>query len=220
MKYFRYILVLGVILIIPYSSMATLKNLTLQVIVEPHPEYKETTYSIIDGDKNKISITTYQTELNKGIVRLRSNSNLPLKKQIDLLSKVLDRVWKDENKTEVHTLFIGRLGNAFGEGNTQMSERLAMAAYRSPGWNKIKGKPVSGHENYFVVKLANQAMIYPELEEIFRKHGLSITFSSAEKVLMGSPTKYIPFGDSLKEQGVEDSATLPFDCLTWFKISK
>jgi len=190
-----------------------------EVTVEVNPEYKQTTYSIIDQDNNGISITTFQTDLNKGILRLRSDSNLPLKQQIKLLSDILNRVFEDENKAEIHTLFVGRLINAFGKDNTQMSEQLSLAAYNSPLWDKAKGKPVSGHENTFVRKIGNEKMIYPDLKELFNKHILNIKISGVEKVLIGTPTRYIPFGESLTKQGVKENDKLPFDGLTWFSIS-
>ncbi|MBU0671683.1 MAG: hypothetical protein KJ732_01500 [Candidatus Margulisbacteria bacterium] len=203
MKYLKYLLLAVVVLIIIYSYFATIAPSGPRVSVKKHPDYKETTYSIIDLNGQTISLTTYQTELNKGILRLRSNSTLPLEQQIALLSKILVRVLKDENKAELHALSIGRLLYAFGQDKT-MSERLALAAEKSLLWDKTTGKPVSGHENNAVVKLANTAMIYPELKELFAKHGLALEFASAEKVLISNELK--------------PPAKLPYDCLTWFSI--
>jgi len=188
------------VLLIGYAIGITVFQFRPNVIVRPHPEYKETSYVLIDESGDELSLTTYKTELNKGILRLRSNSDLPLDTQISMLDRILRRVLKDEKRSELRTLFIGRLINTFGKTNTQMSERLSTAAYRSPKWDKIKGKPVSGHENDFVQNIANEAMIYPELREVFKRHGLLIEFSSAEKVL------------------IDPSDRLPYDCLTWFSI--
>jgi hypothetical protein len=196
MKYLKYILLLLVGLMIAYSFVATQWS---QVMVKPHAEYQETAYYMMDEDGDKVSLTTYQTDLNKGILRLRSDSNLPLKKQIRWLSKILGRVLQDEERGDLRTLYIGRLEYAFGPKNKQMSERLAEAASKSPLWNKRARRPYSGHANDSVKKIANQAMIYPELKEVFKKHKMDLKFSSAEKVLINSDG-------------------LPFDCLTWFSI--
>jgi hypothetical protein len=197
MKYLKYILLPLVVLMIAYSFIATRWS---QVIVKPHDEYKEIAYYIMDEDGDKISLTTYQTDINKGILRLRSDSNLPLEKQAKLLSKILGRVLKDEKKAELHTLFIGRLEYAFGPNNRQMSERLARAAGDSPSWEGKKARRNAGYANNMVKAIANDAMIYPELREVFKDHKMEIKFSSAEKVLINA----------------ED---LPFDCLAWFSIA-
>lgn len=164
-----------------------------------------------------IRLITHQTELNKEVLQLRSNSNLSLKQQIDLLAKIFERVLKDNDKSSFNTLFIGRLVYAFGENNTELSERLALAAFKSPLWNKEKGKPVSGHENDFVKDISNKALIYVELKKMFEKFGLAIKVSDVEKVLIGTPDK-MPFGDSLKKQGAKETDKLPFDGMIWFSI--
>lgn len=220
MKLFiKILIVLAIVLALLYFFSSFFLQKGPEVSVEVNPNYKQTTYSIIDQDNNGISITTFQTDLNQGILRLRSSLNDPFNEQIKLLSAILDRVFQDEKKAKTHTLFIGRLINAFGENNSQMSERLALAAYNSPLWDKAKGKPVSGHENTFVEKIGNEKMIYPELKKLFSKFGLDLKISGVEKVLIGTPTRYIPFGESLTKQGVKENDKLPFDGLTWFKIS-
>lgn len=166
-----------------------------KIIVLHKDDVKETVYSTED---NSISLTTYETELNKHILRLRSNSDLPMKVQVKIISKILNKVPKER---QFRTFFVGRLLKAFGADKT-MSERLSLAASQSPLWDKEKGRPLSGHENQCVKEIANQAMIYPELREMFAKHGYDIQVSSVEKVLIDPQTK------------------LPYDCLTWFSLSK
>ena len=166
-----------------------------KIIVLNKPDVKETVYSLED---NSISLTTYETELNEDILRLRSSSELPLKEQVGIISKILKKVSKGRR---FRTFFIGRLINAFGADRT-LSERLSLAASQSPLWDKEKGRPRSGHENKFVKEIANQAMIYPELREMFAKHGYEIQVSCVEKVLIDPQTK------------------LPYDCMTWFSLNK
>jgi len=191
MRYLKYTLLILALFLIVCFLFTAFSRFSPEVIVKPHAEYKETTYSVIDEDGKEISLTTYQTELNKHVLRLRSNSALPLRNQVFMLGKILDRVFEDNNKSEFKTLFAGRLVNAFGEDKT-LSERLKAAA---------KNSSTAGHWNDRFRDIANNAMIYPELREMFKKKGLEIKFSSAEKVL------------------IDPSDNLPYDCLTWFSIS-
>jgi len=200
-RHFKYVLVALVGLLAVYLVAATVTQFRPGVLVKPHPDVKETSYAIVDEDGGEISLTTYQTELNKGVLRLRSTSEQPLEVQINMLDRIIGRVLRDEKREGFKTLSIGRLVNAFGKNNTQMSERLSMAAYRSSAWNNYSGRPVSGHVNDLVVKLANNAKIYSELKQLFEKYGFSIRFSSAEKVLVSPKNK------------------LPYDCLSWFNIA-
>lgn len=173
-----------------------------RVVVKGNPEYKQIDYYITD-EHGKISLSTYQAKLNKGILRLRSNSDAPIKVQAIYLSLILDRVLQDENKAELRTLFIGRLINAFGNDRT-MSEKLAQAAAGSYLWDAKRGRPVSGHVNPAVKKIANGANIYKELRKVFNKHGLDIRVSGMEKVLIDR----------------RSSGLVPIDALTWFYINE
>jgi len=166
-----------------------------KIIVQYNSDVKETIYSLED---RSLSLTTYETELNEEILRLRSKSELPLKEQVEIISRILNKLPKER---KFRTFFIGRLLNALGADKT-LSERLSLAAGQSPLWDQVKGRPQSGHENQCVKEIANQAMIYPELKEMFVRHGYEIEVSSVEKVLINPQTK------------------LPYDCLTWFSLSK
>jgi hypothetical protein len=165
-----------------------------KIIVRHEGDLKETIYALED---NSISLTTYETELNEDILRLRSKSELPLKEQVGIISRILTKLPKER---KFRTFFIGRLIDAFGADRT-LSERLSLAASQSPLWDHAKGDPRIGHENKFVKEIANQAMLYPELKEMFAKHGYEIQVASVEKVLIDPQTK------------------LPYDCMTWFSLS-
>jgi hypothetical protein len=173
-----------------------------RVIVRVNPEYRETSYYVID-EHGKISLTTYQTKLNKGSLRLRSNSDAPIAVQAKYVSLILGRVLKDEDKAGLSTLFIGRLINAFGNDHT-MSERLALGAAGSYLWDAKNGRPISGHANPATKKIANGAEIYNELRQAFNEHGLDITVSGMEKVLID------------KRSG----GLVPIDAMTWFRITQ
>ena len=166
-----------------------------KITVLHNTELKEIVYSVED---NSISLTTYETELNKDILRLRSKSELPLKEQVAIISKIFNKLPKEQ---KFRTFFIGRLIDAFGADRT-LSERLSLAASQSPLWDKEKGRPRAGYENKLVKEIANQAMIYPELKEMFAQHGYEVQIVSIEKVLIDPQTK------------------LPYDCMTWFSLSK
>ena len=166
-----------------------------KIIVQHNKDTKQTVYSVED---NSLSLTTYDTEINKHVLRLRSSSELPLKEQVGIISRILKKMPKER---QFRTFFIGRLINAFGAERT-LSERLSLAASKSPLWDKEKGRPRTGHENQCVKEIANQTMIYPELREMFARHGYEIQVASVEKVLIDPQTK------------------LPYDCQTWFSLSK
>ena len=194
----RYLKPLSFILIVVGALIVVLALLLPRgpkIIVLHKDDFKETVYALED---NSISLTTYDTELNKDILHLRSNSELPLKEQVAIISRILNKVPKDR---QFRTFFIGRLLNAFGADRT-LSERLSSAASQSSLWDKQKGRPHTGHENQCVKEIANQAMIYPELKEMFSHHGYEIQVSAVEKVLIDPQTK------------------LPYDCQTWFSLSR
>ena len=195
MRSLKFLLPLLIVAVVLVLGFAVVLPKGTKIIVQHNKDTKQTVYS---SEDNSLSLTTYDTEINEHILRLRSKSELPLKVQVKIISKILKKVPKER---QFRTFFIGRLMNAFGADRT-LSERLSLAASQSPLWDKEKGRPQSGHENQCVKEIANQTMIYPELREIFAKHGYEIEVSGVEKVLIDPQTK------------------LPYDCLTWFSLSK
>jgi len=190
-----------------------------KVIVRFNSQYMETTYSIINKTC-RIAWTVYKSELNKGVVHHRLECKLPLNKQLPMLAKILAKIFKDEeNSKSFHTLFWGRLAPDINNGNLEMSFNLAIAAYKSPLWDLKRGKPKKGNENPFIVSLANKANIYGKLRVLFERFDRRLVFSSAEKVLITKAYK-LPFFERLKKHGVNAANKLPFDCLTWFSVSK
>jgi hypothetical protein len=99
-----------------------------------------------------------------------------------------------------------------------MSFRLAVAAFASSGWDKIRGRPTQGDINRFTRDLANQARIYPELQELFAGFPRRVTLSHVEKVLVLKAGQ-LPFFDQLKKLGVKAADRLPFDCMAWFAVT-
>ncbi|MFH0729173.1 MAG: hypothetical protein V2B19_22880 [Pseudomonadota bacterium] len=185
--------------------------------IQRRPEYSETVYSLGDASC-ELSLTVYESALNIGVVTVRSKCFSSWERQLSLLEKGLVKVLEDENQARAfRALSWGRLAPDEPVPH-DMSYRLALAAFKSPLWDKKRGRAKTGHENNCVVALADQADIYRELKPIFSKLGRSLRFSSAEKVLVGAAGK-LPFFDELKRQGVSAKDRLPFDCQAWFSVS-
>jgi hypothetical protein len=155
-----------------------------------------------------------------GVIKYWSQCALSLAEQLPLLEKICAEFFsKDKNAQAFRTLFWGRLApDEARPGLQEMSLRLALAAYKSPGWDVKRGKPKNGDINGFVKDLANRENIYPELKELFERFHKSIKLSCAEKVLVQKAEK-LPFFDQLKKEGIKAADRLPFDCMTWFSIS-
>lgn len=183
-------------------------------VVQFNSQYMETTYHITAG-ACQISWIVNKSDPDKSVVRHRSKCNLPLNEQVPLLSKILAEIL---NAGAFHTLFWGRLVPD-KKDYLEMSFRLAIAAYESPLWDSKRGVPKKGHKNAFIVKIANKANIYNELKELFEEFNRKLEFTSAEKVLVLNADK-LPFFDRLKKYGVNATDKLPFDCMTWFSVSR
>ncbi|MGD0577537.1 MAG: hypothetical protein ABSC08_01285 [Bryobacteraceae bacterium] len=187
------------------------------VVVTSEPAYAETTYATAAGDC-RISWIVSHTELNKGVIRHRSDCSLPFPEQMPLIARVMTRVFKDEPGIGASPkLYWGRL-YPDGHPDPLLAARLATAAKRSPQWDSIHGRPVSGNVNLFVRKLANDARIYTELRKLFRKSGLEIEVAAVEKVLIGRAAE-LPFLQPLP-QGMQAADRLPYDCMVWLSISR
>jgi len=177
----------------------------------------ETTYSIT-VDSCQISWIV-MSGINKGVVKHRSECDFTLDKQLPFLSKILDKVFEDRtNVRTIRTLFWGRLLPDGGK-DFVMSQRLAIAAKASPLWDAERGRPKSSEFiNVFIARLANEAVIYKELNELFEKHKMKLRVSGVEKVLVANANQF-PFFDELRKRGIKATEKLPYDCMTWFSVS-
>ncbi len=188
------------------------------VLVTFDPQSRDTTYSSVRGTC-RISWIAPGSEIDRGVIRQRSQCTLPLPEQIPLISNVLRKVLESAPGAGTpRTLFWGRL-SPDGPHDSVLSMRLAAAAKRSREWDAIRGRPRTGNENTAVRKLANEAAIYAELREMFREAGLDIQVAYVEKVLVVAAGK-LPFLDQLSASGVKAADRLPYDCMAWFSISK
>jgi hypothetical protein len=185
------------------------------VTIEESAQWNATIYSI-SGEGCTIQWIARHSEI--GVVKHWSRCEAPLSGQIPLLEKLCaEFLDKDKNAQALRTLFWGRLEPETRDGSRELSFRLALAAWRSPGWDRKRGKPKSGDVNGFVRDIANSNMIYPELQELFGRWQRSISFSAAEKVLVAEAGK-LPFYEELRQRGVKAADRLPFDCMAWFRV--
>jgi hypothetical protein len=191
---------------------------TAGVIVSFNSLDNATRYTISSGDCS-ITWIAYNSELNKGIIKHSAVCPAPLSQQLPLLEKICGKfLSSDRNVPSFRTLFWGGLEPERRPASLEMPLRLALAAYRSSGWDAKKGKPKSGDFNGFVKDLANSAMIYPELKELFKRFNRNVSLASVEKVRV-LKAEQLPFYDKLKEHGIKPSDKLPFDCMAWFSVS-
>ena len=186
------------------------------VTVEHSQRDNATQYSI---SKDGCTITWIARNSEKGVVLHRSQCAAPLALQVKLLENICREFFQSrENAKALRTVFWGRLEPDMPNGSRELSLRLALAAHQSPDWDARRGRPGNGDFNGFVKALANSALIYPELKELFERFHKTIRFSCAEKVLVMEAGK-LPFYEQLKQHGVKASERLPFDCMTWFSVT-
>lgn len=189
------------------------------VLVESDPGHQQTTYSIAKGTC-RIHWVVFTSGINLGVVLHRSDCTLPLPEQIPLISRVLGKVLENASSVGVfRTLFWGRL-YPDGRPDPELAMRLAVAAKRSALWDAARGLPKTTENlNTFIRKLANEASIYAELREAFRKAGLDLQVVAVEKVLV-LRAKALPFFERLPKSEIRPTDRLPYDCMTWLSVKK
>jgi hypothetical protein len=186
------------------------------VVVERDTARRETTYKISSGSC-RISWTVYESEVNRGVVRHRSDCGLTLGEQAPLIGKLLRKALEfRDDAASFRTLTWGRLYPDDAREVT-LPLRLALAAKRSTDWDPVRGVPRGGDINGWIRKLANEALIYKELRPVFEASGLEIRLAAVEKVLV-QRAKLLPFFPMLREAGVQPEDKVPFDCQTWFSV--
>ncbi len=187
-----------------------------EVVVELKSHLKEISYSVADGEC-KITWTVHTSEINRGVVTHRASCKAPRGEQATLMGALLERILADHPGQDVfRDLSWGRIAPDF-MGCTDMSLRLSRAAFQSPSWDKRRGKPTKGHSNHFVLLIADQQQIYPELADLFSRHGRQLSVSGVEKVLVAKADT-LPCYPALKTHGVRPDDKLPFDCQLWFAV--
>jgi hypothetical protein len=188
------------------------------VAVEKSPYGDATIYSFTEGNCT-IRLYAYTTELNRGVVKHWAACPAPLVRQLPFLTAVFGEfLAKDRFASSFRTLFWGGLVPEQGRSSFDMPLRLALAAHRSPAWDRRRGRPLQGDMNKFVKDLANAEPIYPELGTLFGRFHRSISIASVEKVRV-LKAEALPFYEALKKEGVQAKDKLPFDCMVWFTVT-
>jgi hypothetical protein len=192
-------------------------NPVLTVNIKLDSVYQEKHYTLKDSTGD-YKFTVYLNDLNRGIIGYNYKGLSAIPQQTKPMYTLLKTIFQDSLLNfKIHTLVWGRL---FKPANNDllMSKRLALAATKSNAWNKKTGKPFAGHENAFVLNLANSAQIFPELRDLFNLLEYNIKVSGVEKVIIQTAAQ-LPFWDEISGK-THKNDKLPFDCQTWFSIEK
>ena len=102
----------------------------------------------------------------------------------------------------------GRLSGATGlslgriDALPWLSERVAAAALRSPGWDARSGRPLSGSPERFVAELLREQRLAAELITVPAGFGAEAEIASVEKV-------------RVRTQG---DLAVPFDAVVWLRL--
>jgi len=95
--------------------------------------------------------------------------------------------------------------------------RMALAARDTPHWDAEKARRNNRFATSFVKEATGRKPIFGELDELFGKHGRSVSLVSVEKVLIGKPDM-TPVEARLLQAGVRKDERLPFDAQVWFEL--
>lgn len=183
-----------------------------EVSIRSNPAGTETVYRIVSGSC-QIDWTLIHSGLNAGIVLHREVCGLPLRQQVPLITKLLEKVVSaDGDARSFRTLSLGRL-HSFPE----MPERLAILAARSPQWDRRAGRPKSGSSNTFIAELAKHDSFYQEWQTMFARFDRHVEISGVEKVLVSEAGK-LPFFTQLQAHDVTATDKLPYDCVVWLSV--
>jgi hypothetical protein len=191
---------------------------TPPVAIEYSAQDRSTSYTASSGDCS-ITWIAYNAGPNQGVIKHSPRCAAPIALQVSLLTKICTAFFGNEKDAwAFRTLFWGGLEAERKPASQELPLRLALAAYRSPGWDVRTGQPKNGNINGFVKSLANGGAIYPELQEMFQHFDRHITIAIVEKVRVIEAGK-LPFYSQLKQQGIKAADRLPFDCMAWFSLS-
>ena len=167
----------------------------------------------VDRNNKKITLRTRQP--------IGVKCSYPFIEQLPLHRKIFDEIFRDWEKNQFHTLFVGPLYRIEPAGTWNI--RIALASADSSDWmdwckhypNHSSGKSI----NQIFVELANQADVYRELKSLFKEFVLKIELNSVEKVFNGK-VKDLPFSQELKSKGLKGNHRLIYDAgMIYFSIS-
>jgi hypothetical protein len=161
----------------------------------------------------------YVSGLNQGLIKSETTCTRPLLQQKAGLQALWLSLHREAGEaSRPRTLFWGRLLPDTPQDDLDMSFRLAAAAHRSPEWNSARGVARTGNNNRVAARLAEEARIYRDLEEVFAPSGYRIKISSVEKVLV-LKAETLPYWPRLKGEGVDGKEKLPIDFMVHFSLT-
>lgn len=179
---------------------------------------RETRLTLAEGDC-RITWTIYESDLNAGAIRHRSDCARDLAGQAPMLRALLRRAMDEQIvKEKFHTLSWGRLVPD-GARDYTLGVRVAVAAKRAGDWNPGTGRPASGSREVWVARAIQQGSLYEELRTVFAEEGWHLRVASAEKALVMNAGR-LPFFTQLRAAGVKASDRVPFDVQLWFHAER
>ena len=178
----------------------------------PGTSPEATTYDIASGPC-RIHWTVTRSGINAGIARHDAECSLPLKEQIALNGKILEKVIA--SGSTFRTLSLGTV-SSFPE----LAIRLTVAAARSPGWDAAQGRPTAAKttDAYLLELLSSDTSVFAEWRRLFETHQLAFAVSGVEEVSVGA-AQTLPYFQQLSAQGVRATDRVPFSGLIWFSTT-
>jgi len=132
------------------------------------------------------------------VLQLRPGRCAPsLAETREALRVLLDRLYPAGRLGAVAGLSLGRI-----ESLPWLSERLAAAALRAPGWDARSGRPRAGSPERFVAELLREQRLAAELATVLAAFGAEAEIGSVEKVLV-------------REQR---DGRVPYDAIVWLRL--
>ncbi len=176
-------------------------------------EFKEQYYTV-SGEGCDIGWTVRHFAESSGFgIGEESRCTLPLQKQAPYREALLQRVAADTNNMQGMRNFVwGRLKR--GDATDEFANRFALAALKSPVWNKKTGKLAAkaGGDRRFFQDLLNQENVFAEIAASFAAMKLTLRVNDVERVIVGTPSVHI--------EGVGEEDRLPVDAFVSFSVTK
>lgn len=189
-----------------------------EVEVTRDARLRETQLTLTEGDC-RITWTIYESELNAGGIRHRSNCARDLAGQAPMLRALLRRAMQEQVVQEkFRTLSWGRLVPD-GARDYTLGIRVALAAKRAEDWNLRTGRPLIGVREVWVARALEQGDLHAEVRTAFAEEGWHLRVTSVEKALV-APAGKLPFFARLRAAGVKETDRVPFDVQLWFHAQR
>ena len=185
----------------------------VQVVASPAGSGPDEITYEIRAEECRIRWTISRSGINQGIAQHRAECSLPLSKQVELNSRILDAVVIKE--PAFRSLFVGSLATF-----PELSERLALSARRARDWNAARGTPAMSQPlDAYVLNLLSSGVILTEWRRLFEQKHLVFGVSGIEHVAVATAGS-LPFFHLLEAEGMKASDRVPFNCLLWFSAMR